>query len=454
METNNLSPQPQKSLFTQLQDSVGARLFMIIMLTVLLLLPSSWIQSLIYEREQRQKEAVAEVSEKWSGTQLIESPVMQLSYKTHTTATDANGKPSIKEEISTIYLLPENVRITSEVVPEILSRGIFDIVVYNTKVRIKGNFAALELQKSGIDPSMILWDKVKVVAGLTDFKGLKSSPSIKLGDSTYQAEPDFAPGNLFNQTLAVQLNRSIERQTAIAFEYDLALRGSGELDFIHLGKNTEVSVKGNWANPSFTGNYLPERRSISEKEFSGVWNMSNFNRPLPQQWVGDHEKYSQNKDKATFGVKFLLPVDQYQKTMRSAKYAVLIILLSFISLFFIELIKKIRINLLQYALIGAAMTIYYCLLLSFTEQVGFNFAYLIASMATIALISTFIGSMLANRKLAFTFAAILTIFYSFIYVIIQLQDMALLFGSVGLFITVAGLMYFSVKINWKDRNKE
>lgn len=432
---------PQKPFLTQIQESVAAKLFLIGFLTLLLILPSSWIQMLISERQQRQDEATTEIAEKWSGSQLIESPVIQLPYV----------KDKEKKTMTTIYLLPEDLHISSQISPEILHRGIFDAVVYNTNVKVEGKFSNLELEKSGIDPDRIQWDKVKIICGVSDFKGLINNPAIKIEGESYEAEPDFATDNLFSNSLGIQLNLSNTKNTAITFNYDIDLRGSGELNFMHLGKNTRVDVKGNWNNPSFDGNYLPEKRTISKEGFTGSWKMSNFNRPFPQQWQ-DHNAAlaQQNKAKATFGVKFLLPVDQYQKTMRSAKYAILIILLSFVSLFFIELLNKTRVNLLQYVLIGAAMIIYYCLLLSFTEQVGFAIAYLIASLATITLISVFISAFLKNRKAALSFAAILSIFYAFIYVIIQLQDLALLFGSIGLFITIACLMYFSVKIN---RNK-
>lgn len=439
----------EKSTFKELQDSIGVKLFLIAILTLLLMLPSSWIQALITERQSRQNEAIEEIAEKWSGNQSVESPVMQIPYRKINKVLDSKGKASELAELSTIYILPENLDIQSKVVPEILHRGIFDVVVYNTAVTIKGKFRNLELKKSGINPDMVIWDKIKIITGLTDFKGLKNSPIIKLGDSTYTAEPDFSKENLFDNSLAIQVNLSNHKNTAITFSYKIDLRGSGELSFLHLGKNTVANISGNWNNPSFTGNYLPEQRSITEKTFTGNWKMSGFNRPFPQQWEGGTKSLSdQNKAKASFGVKFLLPVDQYQKTMRSAKYSILIILLSFISLFFIELLKKIKVNLLQYVLTGVAMVIYYSLLLSFTEQIGFTIAYLVASIATILLVSTFIGAFLRNRKTAFAFAGILSVFYTFIYVIIQLQDMALLFGSIGLFITIACLMYFSVKINW------
>lgn len=452
MET--IQSPKEKSGFAQLQESVGAKLFLIAMLTLLLLIPSTWIQYLIKERQGREDDAIKEISEKWSGQQLIESPILQLPYKTWVKATDANGKQLMKESLSTIYLLPEVLDIQTQVKPEILHRGIFDAVVYHAKIQLKGKFSELELKKSGINPELILWDKAKVIAGISDFKGLKGNPNIKIDGQSYTAEPDFAAENLFENNLGVQLDPGRLKSTAIPFSYEMDLRGSGGLNFLHLGKNSTIKVTGDWNNPSFTGAFLPESRNITAQQFSSTWKMSNFNRPFPQQWLSGQEVLTTvNKEKATFGVKFLLGVDEYQKTMRSAKYAILIILLSFISLFFIEMLKKVKVNLLQYVLIGAAMIIYYTLLLSFTEQLGFAIAYLIASLATVALVSTFIGAFLRNRGAALFFALILAIFYSFIYVIIQLQDLALLVGSLGLFITVACLMYFSVKINWNKHQE-
>nr|WP_299498164.1 inner membrane CreD family protein [Mucilaginibacter sp.] len=188
----------------------------------------------------------------------------------------------------------------------------------------------------------------------------------------------------------------------------------------------------------------------TKKDFTAKWRMLYYNRPFEQQWTADDSTINKmtHNGNAIFGVKLKVPVDQYQKTMRTSKYSILIILLTFISLFLTELISKQKIHLFNYILIGAAMIIYYTLLLSFSEQIGYNLAYLIASVATIALISIFIASLLKNKMAAILFAMILTIFYVFIFVIIQLEDLALLIGSIALFIIISVLMYFSRKINW------
>lgn len=448
-----------KGLQNRMGGSVLLKLALIGFLTLILLIPTVFIKDLISEREGRQEEVNQEISEKWSGSQLIQGPVLALPYKTIQKITDSeSGKISNKELISNIYILPETVKINTQTEPETLHRGIFDAVVYKSKIRVNGAFSSLEIKKSGINPEMILWDKAKVVIGLSDLKGLDNKPIIKLGDQSYEVEPDFTALKLFENNLIILPDLSANKNTRLDFSFDLNIRGSKQLNFLHLGKNTEVNIEGKWKNPSFIGRYLPEQRSISDSTFSASWKMPYFNRPFPQQWVEENTDMisidSTNintidaKDvRGAFGVKFLMPVDQYQKTFRTAKYAILVILLTFISLLFTELLSKKKVHLLQYVLIGAAMIIFYALLLSLSEQLGFNWAYFIASIATVGLIGLFLQSLLRSRKTALLFAGILGLLYSFIFVIIQLHDMALLVGSVGLFLIIAALMYLSQKVS-------
>ncbi|RYY25038.1 MAG: cell envelope integrity protein CreD [Sphingobacteriaceae bacterium] len=385
----------------------------------------------------------------------IDCPVMVLPYKLLTKLQDTSGKISYKESLTNVYILPETLNMDSKVKPEVLHRGIFDAIVYSTKIRVSGKFSPLELKKSGINPEMIQWDKAKIDFGISDLKGLKNNPVIRLAGKSYNIEPDFTDLRLFTNNLVILPDLDSVKNTSLDFSFDLDLRGSDELSFLHLGKSTTVKLAGNWNNPSFMGRYLPDNREVTDDGFMATWKMPYFNRPYAQQWMAENSIIDVKTSDASFGVKFILPVDQYQKTMRSAKYAILIILLTFISLFFTEIIQKRKVHFLQYLLIGAAMTVYYTLLLSFSEQMGFTAAYLIASVATIVLIGFFIAGVLKSRKPAMVFAAILSVFYSFIYVIIQLQDLALLFGSVGLFLIIAVMMFLSAKINWsKDSAAE
>ncbi len=431
-----------------LKESVTVKLIFIGGLVLALLIPSVMLQGLIHEREQRRDEVDKDVSATWSGSQLVQGPVLVIPYKRQVKETTDN-KEAVKEVIENIYILPNTLHYKAGIAAEKLHRGIFETSVYNTQVKVWGNFKT-ELDKLSILPSQLLPSRAILAFSISDLKGLKTNPVIIFGSQKLQTEPSFNEKGLFNNGLMARANLIGADTASIQFNFILDLKGSQQLNFLHTGKATDVEVSGNWSTPSFSGRYLPDNRIVTDKGFDAKWHMLYFNRPFAQQWAADDTLVSnmQKHDDAIFGVKLKLPVDDYQKTMRSSKYGILIILLTFISLFLTEMISKQRIHSFNYVLIGAAMVIYYTLLLSFSEQVGYNWAYLIASMATIVLVSVFIASLLKNKKPAVLFAIILAIFYAFIYVIIQLEDMALLIGSIALFVIVGVLMYFSRKINW------
>jgi inner membrane protein len=443
-------PQPQGFMYW-LKESVTVKLAFIGLLVILLLIPSSLVQNLIQERAQRQDETEKQVSDQYSGEQLIQGPILEMPYKKQVKETDNSGKEVTKEVTNNLFLLPNELDYNANVAPDILHRGIFEVVVYNSTIKVSGNFTKADLSSLSITADQLIPEKAKLLFSISDLKGLKTNPQLKIAGQMVTAEPAFGE-SVFANGLQVAVNLTGMMDKTIPFEFNLDLNGSNELSFLHLGKTTDVTVKGNWGSPSFDGRYLPDTRNIDAKSnrFDAKWRMLYYNRPFPQQWVDDLNVLKTKKaDDATFGVKLRLPVDQYQKTTRSSKYAILIIMLTFISLFLTEMISKQKIHVFNYILIGAAMIVYYTLLLSFSEQIGFTFAYLIASAATVILVAAFLKSLIKSMRSTGLFALILSLFYTFVYVIIQLEDLALLVGSVALFLVVATLMYFSRKINWQ-----
>lgn len=450
-----------------LKESATVKAFIIGIIILLLLIPSALIQDLISERSARQEDIISEVSDSWSGSQLIKGPVLVIPYKKIESVMDTARKVVQKETIDYLYVLPDALKYKANLKTEVLHRGIFDVVVYNTRVNINGNFDKLNLQGLDIAESQLLLDRAKVTFSISDLKGLKNNPVINFAGQQVAVEPALSSTALFKNGLQGNINLAGITEGKLSFGFDLDIKGSNQLDFMHLGKVTDVAVSGNWGSPSFTGRGLPDDRNIQDSSFTAKWRMLYYNRPYPQQWTGDNNllntetkakylitsRYSKTavdevSNDAVFGVKLRLPVDEYQKTMRTSKYALLIILLTFVSLFLTELIGRYRVHVFNYILIGAAMIIYYTLLLSFAEQIGFNYAYAVASVSTIALIAAFITSLLKNAKAAGLFTLILSVFYVFIFVIIQLQDLALMVGSIALFVIIAVLMYVSRKINF------
>lgn len=429
-------------------DSILLKSGVIAVLILLLLIPSSWIQELITEREGYQQQRVNIVTDKWADSQLVQGPVLLLPFKKNITE-NVSGKPFTHEVTQVLYVLPQNLHYKAAVKTEQFKKGIYDAVVYNSIIAVQGNFTRPDIGALGVDPSAILYDHAKLVFGLSDLKGLKNSPAVVIQGKSYDAGPAVDDNDPFYKPLEVKF--PLKKDADFTFSYNLDVEGSHLLNFLHSGKNTEVEVNSDWPNPDFNGRYLPDNRVTNDKGFVAKWHMLAYNRPFPQQWVDDKGLLI-NKEavtEAVFGVKLELPIDQYRKVMRTAKYSTLIILLTFVSLFLAELIRKQKVHVFNYTLIGAAMVIYYILLLSFSEQIGYNYAYLVSSVSTIGLISAFTSSLLGNKGVAVLFAFILSVFYGFIFILIQLEELSLMFGGIALFLVVATLMYFSRKIDFK-----
>jgi inner membrane protein len=459
-----------RTFTTWISESITVKLFTIGFLILVLLIPSAWIQSIIDERQQRAGDVMDEVFATWSGSQTLCGPVLVLPY-THREQVEAiDGKKTTTEEVRKAFFLPDALKMNSTVSPTRLSRGIFDAVVYNSTVELDSKFDFPKLSELGIQESAVIWKDSYYTFSLSDMRGITENPLVTNGVKTLEPEPssdtgislipnernnDYGqpkarPGRSTSAGMVMKTGWSTKDDFGGDVKMKLELKGSRKLYFIPAGKTTEVKVAGDWQAPSFNGNFSPDSREVGENNFSAVWKILHFNRPFAGQWVGNEQTLSGSE----FGVDLILPADQYQKSVRTAKYGVLIIMLTFVALLLVEITRRKRIHPFQYILIGAALTIYYILLLSISEHLGYNISYLIASAATVVLITMYATSFLNSAKLAALLAGVLSIFYLFIFIIIQEQDYSLLLGSIGLFVTVALLMYFSRKVNWYETSEK
>ncbi|NBP70347.1 MAG: cell envelope integrity protein CreD [Cytophagia bacterium] len=449
-----------------IEESISVKLFSIGFLVIILLIPSSWIVDLMEEREGRASSVMEEVADKWSHSQRLSGPVLVIPYKVIDKLTQNNKEVVLKERIEKYFFLPEKLEVNGVLDPKILQRGIFDAVVYNASLTINAAFNKPDFKTLGIADEMILWQQAHMIFSISDLRGISENPVFKVGALPKETEPSSDLGMIietidhktpaYGETVAVEntshtakgIIAKLNWQSAQDFQgntlVNLNLKGSKSLRFLPTGKTTLVSLNSNWTSPGFDGQFIPENRNIDEKGFTANWKVLNYNRAFAQQWTGKN----QSIDGSDFGVNLLLPVDQYQKSMRTAKYGQLIIILTFMALFLVEITKRIKIHPFQYILIGAALIIYYSLLLSLSEQLGYDLAYIVASLATVILISFYSASFLNSTRLVVLLTALLVVFYTFIFVIILQQDFSLLLGSIGLFFIVAALMFFSRKISW------
>jgi inner membrane protein len=434
METIQSNPEP--GFFQKNQITVKGILIFLLMLG--LLIPTSMVESLIVERESRKNEAFQEVSSKWGGHQTINGPVLVVPYEATIYPSEGNKVRKVTEYA---YFLPDDLKINSEVGPEKRYRGIFEVVLYSSKIQLDGAFNPLQIQKLIPENAPIYWDKAVLVLGVPDLRGLADQVKLNWNNQPLVFEPGVPVPDMINSGIHVPV--SIKPEAGHQFHIELALKGSDYLYFTPVGKVTEVKMAAPWKDPSFNGAFLPDEKNITNEGFTASWKVLNLNRNFPQQWVGN-QNYSFQE--SAFGVSFLLPVDNYQKSTRSVKYAILFIGLTFLTVFFIELGQKKRVHPFQYALIGLALVIFYTLLVSISEHTSFNLAYLIAGVMTVGLTGIFARSLFQSGKMALIVGGTMTLLYGFLFVVLQLQDYALLIGSLGLFAILAVVMYVSRRV--------
>ncbi|NMH29392.1 cell envelope integrity protein CreD [Flavobacterium silvaticum] len=448
------NPQNQSQEFqpkTPFWQSTTARLLMVGALTLILLIPLLLVDNLIWERSQRKQQVVKEISDKWGTDVYLYGPIVRIPYTVYEESVSVNQKT--KETVTSrtasteyAYFFPEELQNDSKVETDKRNYGNYESVVYTSRMDFKGKFSAPDFSSRDIADADIQWDKASVVIKTTNLKSIRDEVRLKLGDSNLTFEPVF--NNAENDSVdALETGYFDARQlkSASTFQFKMTYRGSCQLLLVPIGKTTTVSMQSNWPDPSFTGNFLPaDDKKITQKGFTANWKVLHVNRPFGQQTFGSLPDLA----RFAFGVKFVIPVDEYQQNQRASKYGSLMIGLTFLIFFLIQVQSKIKIHIFQYTMIGLALIMFYTLLISITEHSSFMFAYLVASAAVIAMISLYSISILKNRKFPALIGISLTVLYSFIYVIIQLEDYALLFGSIGLFAILGGVMWVSRKMEW------
>ena len=448
MEEPKLSESKEKKF---INNKLALKILFIGFLIVLLLIPIGMIENLITERSDTASKAMNEVEEKWSRSQQVTGPFLIIPYQ----VTYENDKKMVERDIRYLYILPESLQINGNVKTEELKRGLYDIIVYHTPLNFTGKFSFASLSEENISAQDMLLSEARLVIGITDLHGITQ----QVQGSWNKRNLAFNPGVnnvLTSSGISSPVQLSLEELSEdISFSISMNIKGSESITFAPLGKTTHVKLESDCITPSFCGAFLPEKREVAESGFSADWTVLHLNRNYPQ--IFRDRTWSESIQNSIFGVNLLLPVDQYQKSMRSVKYAFLIIILSFVVCFFTEIMHRRNINPIQYLLIGLALCLFYTLLIAISEHLNFSLSYALASLMTIALLTLYLGGILKIWKTAITIGALLSLLYIYIFILIQMEIYALLVGSIGLFIILAIIMYCSQKINWdepKIKNRE
>ena len=441
-------------------------------LTLLLLIPIGMITSLIYERMETKRSAISEITSKWSGEQILTGPCIVIPYVQELVQKE-------KQELvrKNLLLFPEELNVITDAKAEKRKRGIYEVTVYRSDIIFSGKFNVSELAKTGIKPEHMYLDEARMIMGISDLKGIREGVVLQLGDDELYFESGIPIENLYTETtlptdiyyternkpttapsastgifgagLNVKLDSMVlmgATQNAIPFSIKLHLNGSEGFFITPIGKTTTAELKSDWATPSFGGGFLPTSHDITKEGFTAQWKVIDLNRSFGQTINADNAIAINQMTSSVFGVKFIQSVNQYQQNLRSVKYAILIILLTFVIVFFVEVLKEKLVNPFQYLLVGLALVLFYSLLLSLSEIWGFNLAYFIAATMTTVLIILHMSSILQNRKQGMFIGSLLAFLYLFIFTLIQMENYALLVGNIVLFCILGVIMYYSKKL--------
>lgn len=423
-----------------LKDSIVLRMVIVAVLGIVLLVPISLVSGLISEREHTRNSAVCEVTENWGRQQTLVGPILTVPIKHTTKAEDGT---IMRTYVEHAHFLPDSLTLNTQISPEIRKRGIYRVVLYNAQLNMEADFPKPLFSENMISDGEILWKEAFITLGISDLKGIRNISRAICGDQPLTAEPGLLTQGLVQAGFTFRMPLSADG-SGLHFALDASLNGSEELRVAPLGKQTNVTARSSWGNPSFIGDFLPEKREITDNSFNATWNVLHLNRNLPQAWTG----VQRGLDNSSFGVRLILPVDEYQKSSRAVKYAIMFIALTFLAFTIIDVLTQSPFHPIHYTLVGFALILFFVLLLSMSEHLSFNISYFIAGIAVILIISLYTQGVTRRWELAAAIAGTLAALYGFLFVLLQLEDYALLLGSMGLSISLALVMYLTRRIDW------
>ncbi|TGL62392.1 cell envelope integrity protein CreD [Leptospira sarikeiensis] len=433
---------------SKLKTSIGIRVLILGSMLVGFVVPLFMLGALVSERQDRSRDAVQEMNSKWGGTQTIAGPFLVIPYKLEKSKKNVKeqDEEEVENESGEIYILPETLTVDSDLKAEKRKRSIYESVLFSGDFKMEGGFKSPTLADFPAKTKNILWSQARVILSVSDPKGIGKDVKFNLAGRDTSLQPG-SSSYFFPSGLHTKLNAK-DGSGNFSFSIEIPLKGSDSIYVVPVGKTSSIKMRSDWKDPSFEGSILPNERSVTEKGFQAAWESTYFARNYPQVIQDMNGSYMDSIINSAYGVRLIIPADHYLKSERSLKYAILFLTASFTLFFLLEIFGGKILHPLQYLMIGAAMLVFYVLNLSLSEHIGFNSAYICASISVSALISYYAGSVLKDKKRGYLAGGYFTALYTFLYVILASEENALLLGSLAIFFVLAGLMHLTRNVDW------
>jgi len=441
-----------------MNDTLTIRAIIVGVIAIVMLIPLVMMQGVVDERNGLYNNVLRDIATTWGGQQLLQGPILVVPFiEKHVskeTIKDESGKERIKTK--TKYLtkyaihLPKELKIDVDLAEQHRKRGIYKSLVYEADLMLSGSFGQLDIHSMSDHIHRIDWEKAYLVLGLSDTRAINEVSTLNWNGS----EVGYSPGTKVTELLShgfhaslIGLNAETKKHS---FNTKISINGSQGFRFAPFGENTTVDMKSSWPHPSFQGMTLPTNYEITADGFVSSWMIPHLARNYPQSWVYGDSNY--HLGEFTAGVDLFEPVFLYSKVTRAVKYGILFVGLTFLTFLIFELTTKTRLHYVQYGLIGTALALFYLVLLSIAEHTAFLTAYIVAALINIGLITIYTGSVLKNWRRAGVIFVLLTALYTVLYSLLQLEDYALLMGTMLLLSVLMVLMYVTrnLRVNTPD----
>jgi inner membrane protein len=429
----------------------GFKVFLLVILVLLFLIPVSMIRNIIRERSFRASDAEEEIMNSWGGEFVIQGPVLRIPAREYEEVKTKNDKGEEKTELRefnfALWIVPEILNAGIQLGTEIKKRGIFSVPLFAGEVKLAGRFDPARVEKELKSNQVIFPERAELIIAMASQRGIRGVKKAEWDGG----ELAFLPGNrgfsVGRREGGIYASAPLSGPGKYDFDILMEVQGGKSLRMVPLGENSVFELSTDWTAPSFNGSYLPVRYTVSETGFDARWEVSHLSRNIPLIWTGTLAG-EMDFSSALFGVNFFKVLDHYNVNTRAVKYALLCIIIPFLSLFLFEIFSRRQIHPVQYLLSGIGNVIFYLLLLSFSEHIAFTPAYLIAALAVSAMMSLYSRSLLGAWNRSWLMAAIMLLCYTFLYFTLQSEDWALLIGSLGCFGITGAVMFLTRRLDW------
>ncbi len=438
--------------------SPGFKFFVVGALIFLLMVPLLFVYLLVEERTQRSAEVQNQIATEWGGRQVIRGPYLVVPYAVNVKTLQKDQMVETLQERRVVFL-PEALVINGESRTETRQRSIFDVTVYSAALSIEGRFTASDVAKLDPDAVSVRWRDAILAVAVSDVSGLKEAAALALdGAASAAFEPSMGYGSPLTGIHARigEVAGNAGPLGAFAFKFALRFNGSQQLDFAPVARDTLVTLTSDWRHPSFSGAFLPGERNIGAEGFKAEWRVPHLARSVPQSWTEGGGQIVHGGDRFEqylFGVRFFIPLDHYGLVTRAAKYGFMFLAVAFGAIFVLELRSQVRVHAVQYIFVGLAMIFFYVLLLSLSEHVGFSNAYLAAAGATGVMLSIYAAKVMRSAAKGFIMLGVFLLLYGLLYLILRLEDYALLAGAIAGFVLLTVAMFVTLNINWSSSER-